>query len=428
MLAFATLPVAAVAALPDLEQVQQWEGQPVLEVAWEGNSITKDFLLERAIVLEVGTPFSPEDAVRSFIRLEELGVFSSIEFEVTEDPDGAGLRLLYRLTEMPWILPYLAFRYTEQNGWSVGPAVSSVNLFGRALYLTGRFLVGGTTTFEALVRWPALSESQRFDARAAHLVRQDDLNGFEETSDELLPWLTWSPTDRTRIAGGVGFFFMKPDLEGFTISGNERDYLLNVGLRLAWDSRDSFRYPSRGWYHELEVLRYGGDADTWRTTLDLRRHQAITPVHLLKFGALTTVQSGELGVDVPLYNRFFLGGANSVRGYDIDELGPELNGQNQMLLVAEYEWEFLPARAIPVFRWSFGIGARLAVFGDAGIAWSDNDQFRSTRFKEGAGIGLRLLVPGTNVMRLDFGVGESGKVYFHFSSWPRLDRQRDRLR
>jgi outer membrane protein assembly factor BamA len=329
---------------------------------------------------------------------------------------------------MPWIIPYVAFRYTEQNGWSIGPAVSAVNVFGRAFYLSGRFLVGGTTTFEADFRWPALTESARLDGRVAHLTRRDDLNGFEEASDELLPWLTVSPTERTRVAGAAGFFFMTPDEDGFTLSGGKTDRLLNLGVRVAWDSRDSFRYPTRGWYHELEILRSGGDADTWRTTLDLRRHERLAHQHFLKLGALTTLQSGELGIDVPVYNRFFLGGANSIRGYDIDQLGPVLNGKNQMLLVAEYEWEFLPARAIPVLKWSFALGARLAVFGDAGIAWNGNDEFRSTRFKEGGGIGLRLLVPGSNVIRLDLGVGEEGKAYFHFSNWPRLDRQRDRLR
>ena len=418
----------AAAGTQNLEELRAWEGRTVAEVTWSGNSITKDFLFARAIRTTPDQPFATATAIADVIRLEELGVFSSILIVVEEAEDGGGIGVEYRVKEMPWIIPYLAFRYTEQNGWSVGPAVSSVNLFGRAIYLAGRVLVGGTTTFEALFKSPGLTETTRLDARAARLERLDDLNGFEENSAELLPWLTWSPTSRTRIGGMMGFFIMEPDRDGFTLSGEDRDVLYNIGVRFAWDSRDSFRFPNTGWYHELELFRTGGDADTWRANLDLRRHQRLTRDHLLKLGALTTVQIGELGVDVPVYSRYFLGGANSIRGYDIDKLGPELNGKNQMLLVAEYEWEFLPRREMRIANWTFSVGARLAAFGDAGIAWSATDEFRSTRFKEGGGIGLRLLVPGSNVIRFDFAVGESGKVFFHFSSWPRLDRQRDRLR
>lgn len=421
----------AAAGAPDLENLEHWAGRPVAEVTWSGNSITKDFLLERAIRITPGEPFAVSAAREDVIRLEELGVFSSILIAVTDAGDGGdsgGVDVEYRVKEMPWIIPYLAFRYTEQNGWSVGPAVSSVNLGGRAIYLAGRVLVGGTTTFEALFKSPGLTETTRLEGRAAHLERQDDLNGFGEKSNELLPWLTWSPTRRTRIGGSLGLFTMEPDQDGFTLSGEDRDVLYNIGVSIGWDSRDSYRYPHTGWYNELELFYTGGDADTWRTNLDLRRHLAPAPDHLVTLGALTTLQAGEVGVDVPVYSRYYLGGANSIRGYDIDKLGPELNGKNQMLLVAEYEWEFLPARELRVFRWGFSVGARLAAFGDAGIAWDESDEFRSPRFKEGGGIGLRLLVPGTNVVRFDFAVGESGKLFFHFSSWPRLDRQRDRLR
>lgn len=425
LLAAAVRPAAA--QLQDEQELDAWEGRSVAEVTWTGNSITKDYLLARAIRTAPGEPFAARTAAEDLIRLGELGVFSSTRIAIEEASDGR-IRVEYQVNEMPWILPYLAFRYTEQNGWSIGPAVSSVNLAGRAIYLAGRFLVGGTTVFEALLRAPSLTETVRLEVRAAHLEREDDLNGFQEESNEIAPWITWSPTERTRIGGSIGIFTMEPDVEGLTLSGKARDVLYNVGLRLAWDSRDSFRYPTRGWYHELELFRTDGDADTWRTNLDLRRHDLLAPAHLLQLGALTTLQSGELGVDIPVYNRYFLGGANSIRGYDIDKLGPRLNGKNQMLFVAEYEWEFLPVREFRVFRWGFPIGARLAAFGDAGIAWNEEDEFRSKRFKEGGGIGLRLLVPGTNVARLDLAMGDEATIYFHFSPWSRFDRQRDRLR
>ena len=51
---------------------------------------------------------------------------------------------------------------------------------------------------------------------------------------------------------------------------------------------------------------------------------------------LVSLQSGELGTDVPGYLNYFMGGANSIRGYGVTDLGEELSGKNQMLGTAEY--------------------------------------------------------------------------------------------
>jgi outer membrane protein insertion porin family len=411
----------------DRESLERLAGRTIVSFQHLGHSITKDRVIESRIDLAEGQRLDPQVVRADVVRLEDLGIFSSVRVQVGEVEEG-GVAVRYVLREMPWIIPYVAFRYTEENGWSVGPALSSVNLFGEAIYLSGRALFGGTNTFEFQYKWPGRTRGFRSDGRLALLVRNDELNGFEEDSFELLPWFTFSPSHRVRLAATGGLFRMGSDVDGITLSPDNRDVLWRFGGRVAWDTRDSQRYPRRGGYNELEVFRSTGDADTWRLNLDLRRYVSLPSAQGITLGWLTTWQSGELDREVPLYYRYFMGGANTIRGYDIDELGPQLAGKNQMILLAQYDWEFLPIREIGLFRWAFALGARLAVFGDAGIAWTASDEFDSRRFKEGVGIGLRLLVPGTNIARLDLAVGESGDVKFHFAVWPKLVWQRERLR
>ena len=63
------------------------------------------------------------------------------------------------------------------------------------------------------------------------------------------------------------------------------------------------------------------------------------------------------------------------------------------------------------------IGFELALFADAGKAWGNKQDPGSDKFLSGYGLGLRLLMPFVNVIRLDFAFGESrGGSFFLFWS------------
>lgn len=44
------------------------------------------------------------------------------------------------------------------------------------------------------------------------------------------------------------------------------------------------------------------------------------------------------------------------------------------------------------------------------------------------GVGVRLLLPGSEAIRFDFALSEEGDLAFHFGSWFRWTAQRHRLR
>jgi hypothetical protein len=51
----------------------------------------------------------------------------------------------------------------------------------------------------------------------------------------------------------------------------------------------------------------------------------------VSLSSLLTVQSGNLGHRCASYFDFYMGGANTIRGYGIKELGAEFSGKNQLL-------------------------------------------------------------------------------------------------
>jgi len=404
-----------------------FEGRPVTEVKIDGNRVTRERIITRELETQAGRPFAFETLKADLQRLENLGLFA--ETRVTPEADGDGVRLTVRVREMPPILAFPSFIYTEENGFSYGGALSALNLAGRGISLSARAYFGGTKQ-----RWgkfvdPWITGNHvSFEFFGGKRDRADTLNGFEEDSWEFAPKLgTWLGK-HGRLQGSVTLFRMQSDVDGKTIDPDNDDHFIRVGATLGYDTRDSWRDPRHGWKNELEIVRSGGDGSFWTMNFDARRYQPIGRKQHVLLSTLLTLQSGTVGQDVPGYFTYYLGGANTIRGYSVEDLGPKLNGKNQLLTTAEYNFNLLPLARRDIFKWSYSIGVQLALFSDLGIAWSEAEDFTADRFRAGAGAGVRFLVPGSEQVRFDLGWSQAGGFHFHFASGTKPSNQRQRLR
>jgi len=424
-------PVVAAEVTLDPKPFQGYEGQTVTRIDLEGFKTTKRYVIERELELQVGEPFHFDTLQADMVRLENLNIFASMV--PTPEADGEGVAIHLKLREMPPIIPFLAFTYTEENGFSVGPALSALNFLGRDIQVSGRALFGGTTTYWLKFDYPWIAgDHASVFVYAAHLIRDDEMLGFQETSDEVTPWVGTYLGEHGRLKGAFSYLRMRSDTEGITLTPDDVDELRRLAVAIGWDTRDSWRNPRQGWQNELELWRtggfLGGDGDFWSMNLDLRRYQPLGDRQTLAIGSLLSLQSGTVGVDVPSYLQYHLGGANSVRGHEIGDLGRRLYGKSQWLNTLEYRYTVLPVRRFDFWKFSFSAGAELAAFTDVGIAWNEAEQFAWNRFAKGTGVGLRLLVPGSEQLRLDVGYSREGGFHFHFGNLSKFTAQRNRLR
>ena len=399
----------------------------VTAVELVGYETTRDEVIRREIQTRVGEPLSPRTVADDVQRLDNLSIFAQIQ--VTAEPDGEGVRLTYRFKEMPPWIPWLGFSYTEQDGFSIGPKLSALNLKGEAISVGARAYFGGAKQYSLKVTWPWITgDHLSFDFYGARLSRTDTLNDFKETSYEFTPSVgTWLG-EHGRLNGKFSLFRMKSDVDGKTLDPDNEDTLPRVGASIGWDTRDSWRFPLSGWQNELELWYTWGSGDFWTMNLDLRRWVRVTPRQRLFVGSLTSLQSGTVGVDVPEYLMYRMGGANSIRGYSIEDLGKRLYGKNQLIGTLEYSINLLPLRRWDIWKFALRLGLDFAVFTDAGIAWSDAPDLALKRARAGVGGGLRLLVPGSEMVRFDVGWSPEGGFQFHFASGSKAVAQRQRIR
>ena len=406
------------------------EGRAISAITISGNRVTKPHVIRRELELRVGEPFDAGTMTADIVRLENLGIFSAVAIVLTDTDDSVGVDIAVR--EIPWILPYPAFRVSDQDSIQIGPALSSLNLFGQGMSVSGRALFGGASTYQVEMNWPWITANHlSLELFSGHILRDDSLRDFGETSDELTLWVGTFIGRKWRARGGFSYFRIGADRDGVTLSPTNTDTLIRLGAGVGLDTRDNWRNPHRGWQNDLQVLRtggvLGGDGTFWTTDIDIRRYQPVGR-HTLVLAGLASVQTGTLGADVPFYMDYRLGGANSVRGFKPTGLGREFGGKNQLLTTVEYQHLLLDIRELTVFGLSFTMGLELAAFVDTGTTWNEPNEFGARRTRRGFGFGVRPIVPGVGEVRLDLGFNADGDVVFHLGVLPKMDAQRSRLR
>lgn len=174
------------------------------------------------------------------------------------------------------------------------------------------------------------------------------------------------------------------------------------------DRRDDPFNASRGWFGSFNaerVTEFESNDDAIKLQGSYFRYQALGPVVLAsaaRVGAsfLDPLSFGE---------RFFLGGADTVRGYGESLLGPKTftgsaRGGNALLILNQEV-------RVPVYRWIRGVA-----FVDAGNVFESNSALSVTNLEVGYGVGLRLHTP-FSIFRVDLGIPVNGAAGQRTKRW-----------
>ncbi len=173
-----------------------------------------------------------------------------------------------------------------------------------------------------------------------------------------------------------------------------------IGLSFTRDTRNDWFFPTDG--SRLSLSQYvaggpfGGDVNYYRIEARAARWLPIfdTGEQTLQLQARAGSMVGFGGKQIPFYERFYLGGPYSMRGFKYRHVGPfegdePMGGQTYGFFSAEYTIKLIEQ-------------LRFAVFYDWGFVNSGRFDFSSSGYNDNAGVGLRILIMGA-VMRLDLG-------------------------
>ncbi|HNQ72718.1 MAG TPA: outer membrane protein assembly factor BamA [Verrucomicrobiota bacterium] len=190
--------------------------------------------------------------------------------------------------------------------------------------------------------------------------------------------------------------------------------LTRVGASLAYDTRNAIRLPNGGQRTELRAevttSALGGEKDFYKLELQsMWFFPGPAKGHVLEVGARSGVTDGLRGDSVPFYERYYLGGLYSLRGFRYRAISPrEFNTQtgsyfNEPIGGSSY-WFGSVEYSIPLIDTETGAGVRLAAFYDIGSVGGNAYSFNSSGYSDNWGFGIRLNIPQLGPLRLDYGI------------------------
>lgn len=401
----------------------------VNKIKVRGNYVTKDKVILRELTLVEGEPFDSNKIRKSQEAVYNLGFFDNVVID-TEQVDIDKLNLVFEVEERKTGNVGLGAGYSTVEGLVGYVQLSQSNLFGEGKMFSADVQYGNqkkswqlsykdpwlfdTATSLGLDVWN-IYKNKDYNNQGYNL----DTYGFDITAGRRL-----TDTQRAYITYRYQEDLYKEidtDLIGLVPEG--RYQISSISPSYTLDTRDDVFDPSRGLYLNAALQIgggwLGGDYNYIKETVDFRY---FVP-SIWKFVLALHVKVGN-GVpygytygnsDLPITEKFYCGGTDTVRGYEERDLGPE-GGLGNFTVVANIEYKLKLVERV----------LTLALFYDAGNCWDNfnNVNWSDPKLYSSVGGGVRLTIPGTVMLiRLDWGYGldadkrtPGGKVHFNIGN------------
>jgi len=183
------------------------------------------------------------------------------------------------------------------------------------------------------------------------------------------------------------------------------------GASLAYDTRNSTKLPNHGQRSEIDAELSTGDKTFYKVEVKSDWFfPGLFPGHVLEAGGRAGIADSLSGGDVPFYDRYYLGGLYSLRGFKYRNIAPrdpqygvlDSHIANEPIGGDSY-WFGSLEYSIPILEKENGVGVRFAVFYDVGAVGAGPYSF-SGNFDDNWGVGFHLNIPHLGPLRLEYGV------------------------
>ncbi|MGO9021398.1 MAG: outer membrane protein assembly factor BamA [Syntrophobacteraceae bacterium] len=388
--------------------VEQKDKVRIGQIFVTGNTKTRDNVIRREMLLFEGDVFNGKKLQDSLTRLKKLDYFETVDIIPVDTPQKDVMDLNVKVKEKQTGSISIGGGYSSEDGLFVTGQVQQKNLFGTGEYislkaylgqLASRYMVSYTkpwvfgtplTAGIDIYDWVRAyedftKESIGFKLRAGYPVGQfSNLTmyyGLERARiDQLDAVASEDPLFEQSLTG----FQIKSGL-GVAFERNTTDHPFvptkgtYIGIALEYDSKnlggsyDLFKQEYHaGIYYPL----------FWSFIGHLRAEAGLESAGIVAFNSNGT-PNANVSPTVPIFERYFLGGINSLRGWKFGEVGPL---DSFGLVYGGDKYGVINAELLFPIMEKYGI--RGVLFFDAGNAYSENQSMFSS-FREDVGPGIR---------------------------------------
>ena len=389
-----------------------------------GNTRSQEKILRRELVMQEGERFTTRKLERARQKLVNLGYFEQVKATTAPGATKDKIVVNIEVTEKPTGLFSIGGGFSSQDGLIGTLDLSQRNFLGRGWEVFLR-IRGGANAQQGQIGFtepwlfdrPLAAGFDLFNTRRVFPeYTVNSLGGDIRASHPIGEYSRWNLIYRV-TQDRVSDVPAESSQELRDEEGSRLTSMIGGGLGI--DTRDSTYDPTRGGTAGVHVDFAGlgfGNSQFYRVTTAATYYVNPWLDHVLAARISGGYSHGWGGESVPLFERFFLGGANSLRGFKLRQVSPRdgagtrIGGNSNLLGTLEY--------SVPLF---FGIKA--AAFYDIGQVYgpdiSGGDKFDLGELRQDAGLGLRWNSP-FGPLRVDYGIKLDRRVgesmgQFHFS-------------
>ncbi len=411
----------------------------------KGNKKCKDHVITREMRLKVGKPFNAKEARRSMQRIYNLGFFEDVNIKLNPGKEPNAVEVEISVVEQNTGVFGIGAGYSNADGFIGMVTLGDKNFRGSGDSISIRWEFGGEDNknydFSYSKPWIDKKETRMtfnlykttneyadYDENASEIARYDrNRKGQEITFSRKSGHSEYVSNYVTLKNRKDSYMGMAEDYENDpaqyyedrfdkdkNTTGKWRDWYPETAAQRraenfgttrsltfgrVYDSRDNVYNAHEGkrMAYSFEWAAFGGDFDFRKLTADWRyycRAGKHNPVNTWAWNLVAGYADG----DMPLSQRFAMGGTDTLRGYEDDQF------RGNSMLKATVEYRF------PIVKKIEGV-----LFNDNGYAWDKRHEnhFDLGKIKSSVGLGLRINSP-LGPVKLDYGVGDDGGK-FHFS-------------
>jgi len=409
--------------------VQKGEKIRVGKIFIKGNSVTRDKVVRRELKLIENAFFSQSALDRSKMRLYQLGFFEDVNFSTPRGEDENTVDVVIEVKEKNTGTVSVGAGFSTLESFIFTATVQKENFFGLGVgggitanisKLRQDIIVSFNDRYFLDTKWYMGVSFERYLSQLNTDFDQDKLGGTVTMGRELFDFFHFRVGYELADLKVKNFSALVPQFFQDNASG-----LTSAGIgTLTYDRRDNRIFTKKGFYTSATVKAsvdaLGADNQYMQYTSDNRVFIPLPKKFVLKSRALVSYINSLDSNPVALFDRFFLGGVNTLRGFDINSIGPEVStpgsatggdtkftyGGNKMLLInTELE--------IPIYA---PAGFHAVAFFDAGNSFAEDQNFDVTNLRMDYGFGLRWQSP-FGPLRFEWGfpinkqADESGVVF-----------------
>jgi outer membrane protein insertion porin family len=386
--------------------IQKGEKSYIESIEFTGNTVTRDKVLRRELRIYEGDLYNQALIDYSKSRLFSLGYFETVDYSIQEGSRSGLKNIIITVKEKSTGTFQLGMGFSTVEKIVFNAQISKNNLFGNgqtvSLYaqlssLQKYYSLSFTDPYFLDTLWDFTARLYNTSMTYNYFVKGtfgSAITVGHPITDFLRAYITLKAENVTVEQGGrINTDSDIPPIYGMFKDGRT----VSLEGKLVYDRRDNRLFPKKGFYQDLtlENASYLSQNKFMKLSTDSRIYVPL----FWKFVYRLNVRTGWIpdSKNVPIFERFYVGGIFTVRGFEWGSLSPtknqvsspysavtpfQIGGNKQFIINNEIEFDIIEAARI-----------KGVFFIDSGNAYREEDPISFAGLRSSWGFGIRWFSP-----------------------------------